>query len=214
MRQTWRMAAVYLAEAYGDGFLNLDIPFVRQLDRSKWHTLAQMIERGLNSPSTSSLGRLFDAVAALVGIRSQTLYEGQAAIELEMRATRASASYPFAIEDGAPATLDARPLIRALVTDLQAKTPVATIAGRFHVSIAMMLAEACRRAHEQTGLNNVALSGGVFQNRLLLERLMALLEELGFHVYINRLVPPNDGGVSLGQAAIAAARLRNLREQA
>lgn len=212
VRQTWRMAAVYLAEAYGDAFLNQDIPFVRQLDRPKWHALAQMIERKLNSPATSSLGRLFDAVAALVGIRSQALYEGQAAIELEMRATSASGSYPFAIEDGAPAKLDVRPLIRALVTDLQAKTPVATIAGRFHVSVALMLAEACRRAREQTGLCAVALSGGVFQNRLLLERLLELLEEMDFHVHINRLVPPNDGGLSLGQAAIVAARLRNLHE--
>ncbi|HEU5198837.1 MAG TPA: carbamoyltransferase HypF [Ktedonobacterales bacterium] len=213
VRQTWRMAAVYLAEAYGEGFLNLDIPFVRQLDQSKWHTLAQMIERKLNSPATSRLGRLFDAVAALVGIRSQALYEGQAAIELEMQATIESGCYPFAIEDGAPAKLDVRPLIRALVTDVRVKTPAATIAGRFHTSIAMMLAEACRRAREQTGLNIVALSGGVFQNRLLLERLLALLEEMRFQVAINRLVPPNDGGLCLGQAAVAAARLRAFQKQ-
>ncbi|HEY7347667.1 MAG TPA: carbamoyltransferase HypF [Ktedonobacterales bacterium] len=210
VRQPWRMAAVYLAQAYGDAFLDLDIPFVRQLERATWRTLAQMSARGLNSPRTSSLGRLFDAVAALLGARRQVFYEGQAAIELEAQATvRVGANtYPFAIEDCAPARLDVRPLMRAIVADLQARVPIPEIAGRFHASIALGLAEACRRAREQTGLNTVALSGGSFQNRLLLEHLMARLEETGFHVYINRCVPPNDGGLSLGQAAVAAARLR------
>ncbi len=209
VRQPWRMTAVYLAQAYGDAFLDLDIPFVRQLDRAAWHTLAQMSERGLNSPHTSSLGRLFDAVAALLGMRRQVFYEGQAAIELEAQASIGAGAYPFAIEDGAPARLDVRPLMRAIVADLQAKASIPEIAGRFHASIALGLSEACRRARAQTGLNTVALSGGSFQNRLLLEQLLARLEGMGFQVYINRRVPPNDGGLSLGQAAVAAARLRH-----
>ncbi len=208
VRQPWRMAAVYLEQAYGDAFLDLDIPFVRQLDRATWRTLAQMSARGLNSLRTSSLGRLFDAVAALLGVRRQVIYEGQAAIELEAQASTSTGVYPFAIEDGAPAKLDVRPLIRAIVADLQGQVAISEIAGRFHASIALLLAEACRRARAQTGLNTVALSGGSFQNRLLLEQLLARLEEAGFHVYINRRVPPNDGGLSLGQAAVAAARLR------
>lgn len=210
VRQPWRMAAVYLAQAYGDAFLDLDIPFVRQLDRATWRTLAQMSARGLNSPRTSSLGRLFDAVAALVGMRRPVCYEGQAAIELEAHAAigAGARTYPFALEDGAPARLEVRPLIRAIVTDLRARVSLPEIAGRFHASIAVLLAEACRRAREQTGLNIVALSGGSFQNRLLLEQLTARLEQASFYVYINRHVPPNDGGLSLGQAAIAAARLR------
>lgn len=212
VRQPWRMAAVYLAQAYGDAFLDLETPFVRQLDRATWRTLAQMCARGLNSPPTSSLGRLFDAVAALVGVRGQVAYEGQAAIELEARATSSTGErvYPFAIEEGAPARLDVRPLIQAIVADLQAKVSIPEIAGRFHASIALGLSEACRRAREQTGLDTVALSGGSFQNRLLLEHLLARLKGMGFHVYINRRVPPNDGGLSLGQAAVAAARLRRL----
>jgi hydrogenase maturation protein HypF len=169
-----------------------------------------MSARGLNSPPTSSLGRLFDAVAALLGVRRQVFYEGQAAIELEARATIGSGSstYPFAIEDGTPAKLDVRPLIRAIVADLQAKVSIQEIAERFHASIARGLSEACCRARAQTGLNTVALSGGSFQNRLLLGQLMARLLETGFHVFVNRCVPPNDGGLSLGQAAVAAARLR------
>ncbi len=206
VRQPWRMAAAYLYQAYGDAFLELDIPFVRQLDRSKWRTLAQMIIRKVNSPPTSSLGRLFDAVAALIGLRSEVVYEGQAAIELETRAARMDLPdiYPFATGD----TLDVLPMIRAIVSDIQQGVPTDYIAGRFHRSMAELLAAACCEAREQTGLNIVALSGGVFQNQLLLERLLALLEELAFQVYINRRVPPNDGGLSLGQLAIAAARLQ------
>ncbi len=206
VRQPWRMAAAYLYQAYGDAFLELDIPFVRQLDRSKWRTLAQMIIRKINSPPTSSLGRLFDAVAALIGLRSEVVYEGQAAIELETLVARKDLPdiYPFATGD----TLDVLPMMRAIVSDIQQGVPTDYIAGRFHRSMAELLAAACCEAREQTGLNIVALSGGVFQNQLLLERLLALLEELAFQVYINRRVPPNDGGLSLGQLAIAAARLQ------
>jgi hydrogenase maturation protein HypF len=207
VRQPWRMAAVYLQQAYGDAFLELDLPFVRQLNRSKWHTLTQMIARGINSPPTSSLGRLFDAVVALLGLRNEVLYEGQAAIELEMLATPTVADdiYPFSIEGQ---TLDVSPMIRAIVNDTQKGVSIPQIASRFHRSIAELLAAACVKVREQSGLNVVALSGGVFQNRLLLEQLLARLTEVAFQVYVNRRVPPNDGGLSLGQAAVAAARLQ------
>jgi hydrogenase maturation protein HypF len=207
VRQPWRMAAVYLAQAYGDGFTSLDIPFVTRLDRARWRALAQMIERGINSPPASSLGRLFDAVAALLGLRGEALYEGQAAIELEMAATPGDAGYPFGLGEATPAVLDVVPTIRAIVEDMQREVPVGLIAGRFHRTVAEMLAAACLRARAQTRLRVVALSGGVFQNRLLLEQLTARLRELDFDVYRNRRVPPNDGGLSLGQLAVAAARL-------
>lgn len=213
VRQPWRMAAVYLQRAYGDAFLDLDLPFVKQLDAAKWRALAQMIEKGINSPLTSSLGRLFDAVAALLGLHNEIIYEGQAAIELEVLALRASSSqgYPLALEDSAPDIVEVTPLIRAIVNDMQRGIPKAQVARRFHASIAELLATACLNAREQTGLNTVALSGGVFQNRLLLETLSTRLQALAFDVYTNRLVPPNDGGLSLGQAAIAAARYQNQR---
>jgi hydrogenase maturation protein HypF len=218
VRQPWRMATVYLAAAYGDAFLNLDIPFVRQLDRSKWHTLSQMIARGINCPQTSSLGRLFDAIAALIGLRGEALYEGQAAIELETLAlsengrhapcSHVKEAYPFVIGQQTPATLDVSPMIRAIVSDIQQGLPPSHIASRFHRTIAELLAVAACEARERTQLNSVALSGGVFQNRFLLETLIARLEEKGFQVYINRRVPPNDGGLSLGQLAVAAARIQ------
>jgi hydrogenase maturation protein HypF len=214
IHQPWRMAAVYLAQAYGDAFLELDIPFVQRLDHAKWRMLSQMIDRGINSPSTSSLGRLFDAVAALLGLHDTVLYEGQAAIELEIVAVKDDQihPYPFTIRRQAlmPAILDAAPMIRAIVRDIQQGLPISQIAKRFHHSIAELLVTISSDVRVQTGLNCVALSGGVFQNRLLLEMLMQRLHEMDFQVYINRRVPPNDGGISLGQLAVAAARLQKM----
>jgi hydrogenase maturation protein HypF len=210
IHQPWRMAAAYLAQSYGDAFLELDIPFVRQLERSKWRVLSQMITKGINCPQTSSMGRLFDAVAALVGLRTEVQYEGQAAIELEALATTCTdrvTSYPFQLHPGQPMELDVRSVIAAIVENIVQGAPNTTIARRFHVTVTEMLAATCYDVRKQTGLNCVALSGGVFQNQLLLEQLVARLETMEFEVYINRCVPPNDGGLSLGQLAVAAARL-------
>jgi hydrogenase maturation protein HypF len=196
IHQPWRMAAVYLACTYGDAFLELDLPFVRQIERPKWRLLSQMIAKNLNCPQTSSLGCLFNAVAALMGLYSEILYEGQAAIALEVLATRCSdpaASYPFVIQKGRPATLDVVPLIDAIIKDITQGVPAECIAKCFHLSIAQMLATSCAEVRQHTGRTKVALSGGVFQNQLLLEPLITLLEDMAFEVFINRLVPPNDG---------------------
>lgn len=213
IRQPWRMAAVYLRQAYGEEFTKLEIPFVERLDRQRWRPLAQMIGRRFNSPLTSSLGRLFDAVAALLGVgefgAGEVLYEGQAAIELEMLAAPGQEPYPFLIGNQTVMELDVSATIRAIVSDVQEGVPAAVIAGRFHTTVAHLLAAACLRAWDETGIRTVALSGGVFQNRLLLEQLVRLLEAEAFEVFINRQVPPNDGGLSLGQAAVTAARLNS-----
>ena len=207
VRQPWRVAATYLSQLYGEKFLDLEIPFTRGIDRQRWKPLSQMITRGVQSPLASSLGRLFDGVAALVGLRNEVVYEGQAAIELEGLAVQSDRAYPFSINEGQPLILDVGPMLRAIVHDLQEGVPSSLIAGRFHRSVAELLVAICRVAREQTGLKEVALSGGVFQNRLLFEQLLGRLEELNFTVYRNQIVPPNDGGLSLGQAAVAAARL-------
>lgn len=213
VKQPWRMAAVYLSQVFGDSFLELEIPFVRGLDQAKWKPLPRMIVKGINSPRCSSLGRLFDGVAALLGVRSEAVYEAQAAIELEAQAETETGwenkkvAYPFAIRPGRPFILDVFPLIEAIVGDLQRGVPVPSIAGRFHLTISEMLVAACLQVRTDTGLTTVALSGGVFQNRRLTQRLVERLEEGGFQTYLNRQVPPNDGGLSLGQAAVAAARL-------
>lgn len=192
-RPTWRSCT-------GRSFADTDLPFARGLDRARWQVLAQMSARGVNSPPTSSLGRLFDAAAALIGLRGEALYEGQAAIELETIAARDQPAYPFNLSDGAPFEIDVRPMLAALVADLRARAPAPAIAGRFHASVAEFLAAGCARVRAASGIEAVALSGGVFQNRLLLERLSRILLGAGFRVYTNRRVPPrNDGGSAWGR---------------
>ena len=206
-RQPWRMALAYLWQAYGPDLATLDLPLLKGLDPPRMGLIMRMIERGLNSPPTSSMGRLFDAAAALAGLHPEATYEGQAAIALEQAAEPVERGYPFSIILEAPFRLDMRPAIRALVEDARAGVGVGVIAGRFHATIVACLAAACRLARERTGLEVVALSGGVFQNRLLLEGLLPRLAADGFETLINRRVPPNDGGLSLGQAAVAARRI-------
>ena len=207
VRQPWRMALAYLLQTFGPAFARLELPFVRGLDAVRMRVLLQMIARGVNCPPTSSMGRLFDAAAALLGLHSEASYEGQAAIALEQVATPVEHPYPFALTAGQPFQLDFCPTFRAMVDDLRNGLATDQIAGRVHATVAHGLAAACRLVREQHGLATVALSGGVFQNRLLLEQLLALLAADGFELLLNRHVPPNDGGLALGQAAVAAARL-------
>lgn len=193
--------------------------------------IRHQIESGFNAPPTSSMGRLFDAVSALAGLRQTITYEAQAAIELEMIvAADTRDSYPFGILTGerqhtradeqgdvggavqspegneSALVVDAAPMIRAVTDDVRAGVPAAVIAARFHNGLARMIADMCRLVQGRTGLGEVALSGGVWQNTTLLERVVALLEAEGFAVYTHRLVPPNDGGIALGQAVVAAWR--------
>ena len=157
----------------------------------------------MNSPRTSSAGRLFDAVAALLGIRDTINYEGQAAIELEQHADPSvCGTYPISARDTVPCA----ELIRAVVDDLARGEPVPAIAARFHHAVADAVTGTCARIRERTGVGVVALSGGVWQNLLLTTRTVDSLRARGFRVLTHARVPCNDGGISLGQAAVAAAR--------
>ncbi len=151
-------------------------------------------------------GRWFDAVAALCGFTGQVSYEGQAAIELEAMAAAEAEPYPFGLE-GDPFQVDLRPAVQSLAADLAAGVSPSAVAARFHETMASLVVAGCRRVRDCSGIRAVALSGGCFQNRRLTERSLALLQAEGFDVLLHRRVPPNDGGVSLGQAAVAAARL-------
>jgi len=163
---------------------------------------------------TSSAGRLFDAVAAILGVRDAVNYEGQAAVELEQLADPAeTAAYPARITrpatgDG-PLLLAASDLVRALLEEVESGVATPLVAARFHNGLAGVTVAACQALRDDTGLGTVALSGGVFQNMLLLERTVAALEQQGFRVLTHSRVPPNDAGISLGQAAIAGARDRS-----
>jgi hydrogenase maturation protein HypF len=166
---------------------------------------------GTASPPTSSAGRLFDAVAAILGVRDAVNYEGQAAVELEQLADPAEpAAYPARVAGaGSGLLLVGTDLVRAVVDDLEAGVAPPLVAARFHNGLAAATVAACQALRETTGLEAVALSGGVFQNLLLLERVVTGLEGHGFRVLVHSRVPPNDGGISLGQAAVAGARTRS-----
>ncbi|TDC67051.1 carbamoyltransferase HypF [Actinomadura sp. GC306] len=196
IREPWRMAA-----AYG---VPDDLPVAR---RPEWDTVTAMARRRVNAPLTSSMGRLFDAVAAVLGIRDRVHYEGQAAAELEQRADPSErAAYRASVHGGTAFTVAGSDLLDAAVADLRAGVPVPLIAARFHNGVAALIVDAATRLRDTTGLGTVALSGGVFQNMLLLDRAVAGLTAAGFEVLTHHNVPPNDGGLSLGQAAVATAR--------
>ena len=209
VHEPWRMALAYLRDA-GLEPEALGLP----VDAKAGRTISRMLERNFNCPSTSSAGRLFDAVSALCGVRHASSYEGQAAIELEWAALRADArggvrAYPYelgAANAGEPLVVDTRPLIRALVGELRDGVAVPTVARRFHATLAAVIAELCARLRAEHGVERVVLAGGVFANALLLKDTEARLASGNFLVFRPHLYPAGDGGLCLGQLAIAAAR--------
>lgn len=205
IREPWRMALAHLKDA-GPELTALKA----RLSRHQVSTVEKMLERRFNTPWTSSAGRLFDAVAALLGVRDRVSYEGQAAIELEALAMKGLPDriYPYELstaQASQPLLVDTRPLIRYIVEEACAGVSSASIARRFHHTLVDIIATVCDRLRQSTGINDVVLSGGVFLNAVLSEELYARLEVDGFGAYHHHLVPPNDGGLSLGQLAIAAA---------
>ena len=202
IRQPWRMAAAYLDRAYGEPPVGLDV--VRR-NEQRWPDVVAIARAGVGSPLTSSAGRLFDAVSALLGLRDSINYEGQAAIELEQFADPDErGGYPAAITGG---TVEGADLVRAAADDVLAGVDPAVIAARFHNGVVDLIVRNCVALRGSTATTTVALSGGVFQNLLLLTRTVARLQADGFRVLTHSRVPTNDGGISLGQAAVAAARL-------
>ena len=198
IREPWRMALAWLEHA-GLEWAE-DLPPVRQ-DPLELSVLRHQLQSGLNAPPTSSMGRLFDAISALAGVRQQVNYEAQAAIELEALADPDEVGvYPLEISDE---VIDPTPLIQAAVMDLRRGLPVGKIAARFHNGLAGMVLQVCQRLRAHFGVTEVVLSGGVWQNMTLLTRAEALLGRAGFAVYVHRQVPANDGGLALGQAIIA-----------
>ncbi len=223
LREPWRMALAHLFAAGADSAGELPPLRCFARDELPLNTVFGLCREG-RSPITSSMGRLFDAVAALCGVgggpdsTSGTMnYEGQAAIGLEQLASKSASggaagdlSYPWLIEDRGPLILDAAPVVGAIVEDLGHKRPPAEVAARFHRSVADLVVELCGKQRAVDGLGVVALTGGVFQNRLLVELVVPKLEAEGFTVLRHAQVPPNDGGISLGQVAIGRAHLARL----
>lgn len=205
--EPWRMAASYLDAMGSEHRAAIEL---RRRHEERWDTVTSMVRTGTSAPVTSSVGRLFDAVSSLVGVRDRSTYEGQAAVELEQQVDdREEGSYEVEIRGGGPFVLDGVGLVSSVASDVDAGVPRPIIAARFHNAVADLVAESCALARDESGIETVALSGGVFQNAALLTRSILRLEASGFRVLTHRQVPPNDGGISLGQVAIAGARHRS-----
>ncbi|WKZ36842.1 MAG: carbamoyltransferase HypF [Anaerolineales bacterium] len=199
IRHPWRIAVGY-AHALGVDIDNL--PFLKKMDKQSIEIIRQQVDKKLNAPLTSSMGRLFDAVASLIGIRSDVTYEAQAAIEMEVLSKPFIASaepYPYEIDE----TIQVKELLTAITKDIRAKESAGMLGARFHKTIANIAIDVCKQAREKTTLNEAALSGGVWQNQVLLTLVRDGLETAGFVVYFHKQVPTNDGGLALGQAVVA-----------
>jgi hydrogenase maturation protein HypF len=216
IREPWRMACAWAMEALDD-VPEPPAALTATVEGREWRNCGEIVRRGIGSPATTSMGRLFDAVAALCGGPARVSYEGQAAVEFEAIADAGERGlYEMPLTAGvggdagpAPTVIDPRPTVRAVIAESAAGTAPALIAARFHNTVAAATAEVCAAQAGRLGLGTVVLSGGVFQNRRLLEQTSSLLLSVGLAVQVPERLPPNDGGISFGQAAVAAARARD-----
>jgi hydrogenase maturation protein HypF len=208
IRQPWRMALSYLRDTFGLQMPG-DLECFRAVAGKQVELVDTMISRQIQTVQTSSAGRLFDAVAAMVGLASEMTFEGQPAIALEMAAVSGiDVRYPFEVEDVEPMILDFRPMMEAIMKDISAGKPRGEISACFHNTLGAAIVEMCCRIRQSDGLDRVCLSGGTFQNLYLLNRTVVELRRRGFGVFLHAVVPANDGGISLGQAVIANERMR------
>jgi len=201
VREPWRAALAYLRDA---GLSPAEAPALAAVDERRMRVVSTMIERRFQTVDTSSCGRVFDAVSALLGVCLESRYEAEAAMELEAAANDDNAVFPF---DLAAGEIDLRETIRALIGGIRRGDSVTSLSARFHNTLARAIVAACEDVRRSDGLSRVCLSGGSFQNMRLLEATVSGLEAAGFEVYWQSEVPPNDGGLSLGQAVIACAKV-------
>lgn len=200
--EPWRMALSCLFEYFGNDIDYLSIPSFKAVDRERFSIVREMIEGSINSPLTSGAGRIFDAVSALAGICGVAEYDSEAPMRLEAAiSSDTDLCYPFTTGR----TISLAGTFSGILKDISDHN-LAAIPARFHNTVAAIILEVCLRMRSEQALNKVVLSGGVFQNRYLLERAISLLENEMFEVYSNTIVPSNDGGISLGQLVIASKR--------
>ncbi|MFA5321398.1 MAG: carbamoyltransferase HypF [Smithella sp.] len=211
IREPGRIAVSLLKTAYGPSWKEIALKLNLAPDKNQFELFDKIIEERINSPLSSGLGRLFDGIAALLGTRRQVSFEGQSAMELEMLATGSSGQpYPFEIikQGGKPYILDITAMIKTIVADMETDQSIAKIAASFHQTIINAFTIMTDEIQKETGITRVALSGGCFQNKILLEGTIDKLRRSGFDVYCHRQVPANDGGISLGQAVVVSSMIR------
>jgi hydrogenase maturation protein HypF len=214
VKEPRRVALSILRETYGSELHGLgELATLQAFTDLERRLLEEMMDRGLHTPLTSSAGRLFDAVASIVGVRQVCRFEGQAAMELEFLThnVETEEAYPFELTTEQPGlAIDWAPMVRSMVCDVHEEVPRGYIAAKFHNTLAEMMVEVATAS----GQNKVLLSGGCFQNRYLTERAVRRLREEGFQPYWHQRVPPNDGGVALGQvAAVSRMKSKSAREE-
>jgi hydrogenase maturation protein HypF len=201
--EPWRMAVSYLYSFLGDDFLELNLPFLNGIDKEKLKIVIHMLGEKLNAPLTSGAGRLFDSMAALLNICTQSEFHAEAPMRLESAIVHGiKDSYPFS----AGKTIGFSDTFRSVLDDIRKGTSEGIISAKFHNTIIKVVEDTVEKIHQETGLKKVILSGGTFQNRYLLSNLEPALKNSGFDVYTNSRIPSNDGGIALGQLAIAAKR--------
>ena len=205
--EPWRMTYSYLYSIFGQKAKTLNIDFIKRRDYNKLLVIEKMIDKKINSPLTSSCGRLFDAISSLIGIEDEISYEGQAAMELEsICLPKINNSYGFdIIEKEKEYIIEPKKIIVEVIRDLKKGIDKGIMAAKFHNTVAQFTLKLCVKIREKTKINKVAISGGVFQNKYLTEKVISLLESREFVVFSHKKVPPNDGGISLGQAVIAGS---------
>lgn len=212
IREPWRMTVSYLYNIYGARFSNLKIDFLKRLDRGKVNLILQIINKRINSPLTSSVGRLFDGVSSILDICNVADYEGQGAVELEKvilapgSSLQAEGAYDFSyIDKGGATIIDWASLVKGILKDLQFGKEKKEISLKFHNAICVMVKDVCVLSRKKYKIDKVCLTGGVFQNRYLTSRIKPLLEKDKFEVYLHKNMPAHDGNIALGQAVLAGA---------
>jgi hydrogenase maturation protein HypF len=201
--EPWRMAVSYLYKVFGNNFIKLELPFLKQIDPEKIATVIRMIDRKINCPMTSSAGRLFDAVASITGLCQVSSYQAEGPVLLESQVQPGNTeSYPFNMGQ----TISFDGLIRSIVDDIRHGTAVAAVSTKFHNTIISVIFEFANTTRTKEGIDKIVLSGGVFQNKYLLEGTISILEKNNFKVFAHAAVPTNDGGIALGQLAVASKR--------
>lgn len=207
VKEPWRVAAFWLYSIYKDRFLSLGIDFTQKLDKRKWLILKKMCSGGINSPMASSMGRLFDAAAALVLAKTHASFEAELPIELERIASAVSCQLPafsYKIKEiNGILIIDPGLMFKEIVACLKQKESKANIGRRFHLTVAEMIRKTCLILRRKYKINKVVLSGGTFQNKLLLSMALGLLEKDGFEISTHKKLSCNDSAISLGQAVIA-----------
>ncbi|MBN2395162.1 MAG: carbamoyltransferase HypF, partial [Candidatus Atribacteria bacterium] len=208
IHQPWRMVYSYLYSVFGQKITQFNIGFIKRRSVKEIDLISQMIEKKINSPLTSSCGRLFDAVASIIGIRDEVNFEGQAAVALESLCNPAyKGNYSYGIDQAESGWLvNVEEMFREIVQDIEKNKNISGIATRFHNTLAEFILSMCVRIRDKYYVNLVVLSGGVFQNSFLLNQTLKKLNDNGFKVFIHKKMPPNDACIALGQAVIANER--------